>query len=235
MDTCMPYTTFVLQLVQAITQLHVEIWYTLKLTRKKKLGFQPEKLCHPVHAMAAKSHQSRHKGGCVTMRISLEESVATSSSRSLGLDWIHLTMKPPFNGTISHHTERDLTAERVVPLSFPFFPLPRSLVHWVAVRWPGSTCWNTGKLINGSWLDHYTAALPWEGAKGRQHMFGISCWSAVAALRLSSRLNHSLEKQKWAQVFSAQVDSCSKMFYRFTSSLSTQSQCISWIEVASLF
>lgn len=101
-------------------QLHVEILYlyALKLARKKRLGFLSEKLHDPAYAMAAKTHQHRHKGGFVTIHLSSEGSATTSSSRSSGLDWLHLTMKLPFNGS-----------ERVILFSFPFIPLLRSLVH----------------------------------------------------------------------------------------------------------
>jgi len=63
------------------------------------------------------------------MQLSLEVNAATSFIRSLDLDRLHLTMKSPFNGAISYHADCDLTAERVVPFSSPFLPIPRSLVQ----------------------------------------------------------------------------------------------------------
>lgn len=50
------------------------------------------------------------------------------------------------------------------------------------------------------------------------------CLSAVAGRRLSAKLNHTLEKQRWAQVFSAQDDSYAKMFLGFSPPLCRQSQ-----------
>lgn len=165
----------------------------IKINEEKKAGFliREASWSSPCHGF--KKHQHRHEGGCVTVQPSLEGSTATSYSGSLDLDWLPLTKKPPFNGAVAYHADCELTAERAVPFSFPSFPLPRS---W-SVEWPGSACWTTGKLINSSWLDHYTAAQPWEEAERRQHVMGVSCKCAGQQQLHLKQMKRKVESLPW--------------------------------------